>query len=248
MTNDIVISSSYTLGLSFCPPPFKSLRNAAAANSAARLAAVGPSAAAPPSAAFAHTFADSSRFVEKLPVKEWGGRFWIMAVPNGVCKSLWMRLTVAETEMRTRAMELHSTADLSWGERLGACIGYLLLITPLLSIPFLLDPAAPRMVFRVSSYSGVGTHDVPKAMSELFDSGIRAYTFTDYTHEWEAQHHSFELRAAVTVTVSISHRDDSTEYMVDSVGQVEDSVFMNFKGCGVVSDIAALSGCCAEVI
>ncbi|KAF8525485.1 hypothetical protein BU17DRAFT_62639 [Hysterangium stoloniferum] len=96
--------------LTFCPPPLKSRRNAAAAISAARLAAVGPSAAEPPSAAFAHTFAESSRFVETLPVQEQG--VFVDAIDRG-----GKRNDNGGMELH---MELHSTADLSWRERLGA--------------------------------------------------------------------------------------------------------------------------------
>ncbi|KAF8509005.1 hypothetical protein BU17DRAFT_70620 [Hysterangium stoloniferum] len=36
---------------------------------------------------------------------------------------------------------------------------------------------------------------------------------------------------------------DGMEWMMDSVGQMEDFVFKKFSGCGVVSDTAVLSGC-----
>ncbi|KAF8521932.1 hypothetical protein BU17DRAFT_64660 [Hysterangium stoloniferum] len=48
-------------------------------------------------------------------------------------------------------VELDLSADLGSRERLGGCIGFLLMITPLLSLFSLLEPAAPPMVFWVSS-------------------------------------------------------------------------------------------------
>ncbi|KAF8513852.1 hypothetical protein BU17DRAFT_95034 [Hysterangium stoloniferum] len=132
------------------PATLKSRRNAAA-----RLAAVGPSATAPPSspATVAHACADFSRFMETLPVKERGGRCWIIAISNGVFM---------------HAIDRGGNRNDKGGGHLFPALDHPLLLLSLL------DPTAPFMVFCVSTYSGVATDEVDNVTSELFGGGIRA--------------------------------------------------------------------------
>ncbi|KAF8509002.1 hypothetical protein BU17DRAFT_70617 [Hysterangium stoloniferum] len=130
------------------PATLKSRRNATA-----RLAAVGPSATAQPSApaTFVHALADFRDLT--------GGQRWIIAVPNGVFVDA---IDHGGKRNDKRGVELDLSPDLGSRDRLGGCIGFLatssqLLITPLLSLLPLLDPAAPSMVFCVSTHSEVGT-------------------------------------------------------------------------------------------
>ncbi|KAF8509006.1 hypothetical protein BU17DRAFT_70621 [Hysterangium stoloniferum] len=172
-------SSTLLHSLSSRPPTLKSRRNAAAP-----LGAVGPSVTAQSlvPATFAHTLANSSRFVETLPVIERRGRRRIIAVSNGVFVNAIDR---GGKRNDKRGVELDLSLDLGSRDRLGGCIGSLLLITRLLSLLSLLEPAALSMGFCVSRYSGVGTRRRGQSYVLIVGGGIRAYAFTDHIHERE---------------------------------------------------------------
>ncbi|KAF8525543.1 hypothetical protein BU17DRAFT_62691 [Hysterangium stoloniferum] len=154
------------------PATTKSRRNAAAP-----LGAVGPSVTAQSSfpATFAHTLANSSRFVEILPVLERRGRRRIIAVSNGVFVDAIDRSGKRNDK---RSIKLDLSPDLGSRDRLGGCIGFLSSMDECTSWP------ATRTVEWTPD-------NVAKVPSELFGGGIRAYAFTGYIHEREARHHSF---------------------------------------------------------
>ncbi|KAF8521235.1 hypothetical protein BU17DRAFT_88141 [Hysterangium stoloniferum] len=154
-------------------------RNAAATDSAPRLARVGPPATAQPSYLCART----CRFFalcRNITGKRTG---WPMRDNGGFERRLQVFVDAIDRRGKRNdkiGMELHIRTDLGSRERLNGCIDFLspmdertswlqhaypthhyatssqLLSTPLLSLLSLLEHAAPPMVFCVSAYSGVG--------------------------------------------------------------------------------------------
>ncbi|KAF8498880.1 hypothetical protein BU17DRAFT_72283 [Hysterangium stoloniferum] len=142
-------------------------RNAAATDSAPRLARVGPPATAQPSYLCART----CRFFalcRNITGKRTG---WPMRDNGGFERRLQVFVDAIDRRGKRNdkiGMELHIRTDLGSRERLNGCIDFL----------------------HTAEWA---PGDVARVTSELFGSDIRVYAFTDNIHEREARYHSFEL-------------------------------------------------------